>query len=101
MGLLPVDAARLLDVTKEMAVNDGVDRDLELKLENLTFLETQKNLETARKADETNTNAPKGKTMDKKLTGKNSNSVQNVTPSKSTNTDSSLSTPAKSPRGIW
>ena len=42
--------------------------------------------------------------MDKNFTGKNSNSVQNVTPSKSTKTDSSLSTPAKSPkspRGVW
>ena len=36
-----MNAAPVPDFSKEMAVEEGVDRDLELELENLTFLEEQ------------------------------------------------------------
>ena len=49
-AILGVNAAPVTDFAKEMAQEEGVDHDLELELENLTFLEEQnskqKNKET-------------------------------------------------------
>ena len=39
--ILGVNAAPVADFAREMAQEEGVDRDLELELENLTFLEQQ------------------------------------------------------------
>ena len=39
--VLGVNVAPFTDFAKEMAEEEGVDRDLELELENLTFLEEQ------------------------------------------------------------
>ena len=54
-ALIGVDAAPATDFTKEMALAEGVDRDLELELENLTFLEEQ----TKRQKKKRDDNKPK------------------------------------------
>ena len=90
-----------------MAINEGVDcdRDLELELENIAFLESQDNQKSAprpkktknlpvRNKNKTNTNLPPIR----------HDSTQNVTTNKSNIPDSSA-TPSskspKSPRGVW
>ena len=42
-ALLSVDAAPVPDFAKGMAIEEGIDRDLEVKLENLAFLDKRKN----------------------------------------------------------
>ena len=43
-ALLGVNDTHVLDFAKEMSIEEGLDHDLELELENLTFLEDQNNI---------------------------------------------------------
>ena len=107
-ALLSVDAAPVPDFAKEMAIEEGIDRDLEVKLENLAFLDKRKNEPT--KMDKQQT---------KCYTRKNTQSVQqrnkpvtsNKTPIKTTDKKAGKTSTAPkvsatpstlgSPKGHW
>ena len=62
--LLGVNVAPVMDFAKEMAEEEGVDRDLELELENLTFLEEQNSKQKRKEKNlgtKNNRKTPKGK----------------------------------------
>ena len=61
--VLGVNAAPVADFAKEMAEEEGVDRDLELELENLTFLEEQNSKQKQKEknlGNKNNQKMPKG-----------------------------------------
>ena len=103
--LLGVNAAPVTDFAKEMAKEEGVDRDLELELENLTFLEEQN---SKQKWKEKNLGTKNNQKMPKGGKPKGYKKQSNVTPNNMDNTNSTSDmTPASTtatpgfPKGVW
>ena len=102
--VLGVNAAPVADFAKEMAEEEGVDRDLELELENLTFLEEQNSKQKRKEKNLENKNnrkTPKGGKP------KGHRKQSNVMPNNTNNTKSTCdTTPActtatpGSPKGV-
>ena len=92
-ALIDINAAPILDFAKQMADEEGVNRDLELELENLTFIKNQTIVQgkeganvASKKAP--NTEQPKKNAAQKKV---------KITPKVKPNNNS----PSNSPKGIW
>ena len=103
--VLGVNAAPVTDFAKEMAEEEGVDHDLELELENLTFLEEQN---SKQKRKEKNLGNKNNRKMPKGGKPKGHRKQSNVMPNNMDNTKStSDTTPARtratpgSPKGVW
>ena len=104
---MDINAAPVPDFVKEMAAEEGLDRDLELELENLTFQEDQMVAQKTCSKDITESNTKKDK-ENIELKGKGTNdknksksSVPHVMPSKNVNPDTSPPAPYKSHKGTW
>ena len=103
--VLGVNVAPVTDFAKEMAEEEGVDCDLELELENLTFLEEQN---SKQKWKEKNLGTKNNQKMPKGGKPKGYRKQSNVTPNNMDNTNSTSDmTPActtttlGSPKGVW
>ena len=105
--VLGVNTAPVADFAREMAQEEGVDRDLELELENLTFLEEQNSKQKMQEKNPKNKNnrktpkggKPKGYRIKPNVTPNNTNitkSTSDTTPACTTATV----TPG-SPKGVW
>ena len=97
--LFGVNPAPVMDFAKDMAKEEDVDRDLELELENLTFLEEQ-NLKQTQKENKLGTKYNRKMLKGEKPKGhrKQSNVMPNNTDN--TNSTSDTTTPG-SPKGVW
>ena len=103
--LLGVNAAPVTDFAKEMAEEEGVDRDLELELENLTFLEEQN---SKQKQKEKNLGTMNNRKMPKGGKPKGHRKQSNVMPNNRDNMNSTgdmipahTTTTPGSPKGVW
>ena len=103
--VLGVNVAPVTDFAKEMAEEEGVDHDLELELENLTFLEEQnskqkwkeQNLGNKNKQKTPKGGKPRGHRKQSNITPNNTdntNSTSDMTPACTTTTPGS-------PKGVW
>ena len=105
-ALVGINAAPMIDFTKEMAQEEGVDHDLELELENLAFLkENRPKCDKNLKKDKKDDNQKQDGTLRKQ--GNKSSVMPHMTrkpkPVRNSATSamtSSLSTPG-SPKGVW
>ena len=103
--VLGVNAAPVADFAKEMAEEEGVDRDLELELENLTFLEEQnskqkrkeKNLENKNNRKTPKGGKPKGHRKQSNVTPNNINNMKSTSDTTPAHT---TATPG-SPKDVW
>ena len=103
--LLGVNAAPVTDFAKEMAEEEGVDHDLELELENLTFLEEQN---SKQKWKEKNLGTKNNRKTPKGVKPKGHRKQSNVTPNNTDNMNSTsdmnpacTTTTPGSPKGVW
>ena len=100
-ALISVDAALATDFTKEMALAEGVDRDLKLELENLTFLEEQTKGQK-KKRDENKPKQPPKSEKSKGMMNKPMNVMPKNTAVSATNNSTSQASPRpSSPKGTW
>ena len=104
-AILGVNAAPVTDFAREMAQEEGVDRDLELELENLTFLEEQNSIQKNKEENFKNKDnrkppkgvKPKGQRSKPNVTPNNTNIMK---PVKDTASAHSSTTP-RSLKGVW
>ena len=106
-AVLGVNMAPVADFAREMAQEEGIDRDLELELENLTFLEEQNSKPKMQEKNPKNRNnqktlkggKPKGHRIKSNVTPNNTNitkSTSDTTPACTTSTAT-----LGSPKGVW
>ena len=104
-AVLGVNVAPVADFAREMAQEEGVDRDLELELENLTFLEEQNSKQKKKEKNLKNENnrkppkggKPKGHRIKPNIMPNNTNimkSTRDTTPACTTAIP-------ESPKGVW
>ena len=104
--LLSVNNTPVTDFARKMAIEEGVDCDLELELENLTLLEEQKSKQDNKRKNRKNKNdkaTPKGgkpKRHKSKPTNVTPNNTNNVKPTNDKSSSCTSATPG-SPKGIW